>query len=269
MFTALTIAGSDSSGGAGIQADIKTLSAVGVYGMTAVTAVTAQNTLGVQSVFPVPPEILAAQIDSVCRDIPPDAVKIGMIPDVQCARIIAGKIRAYSLRNIVIDTVFRSSGGAVLQTQEAVLYAQKELYPLASVITPNIPEAELLSGKKITTEEECRAAAECLAEKFGCPVLVTGGHSGGGTSDDFLYDLHRFHRFPGARISNPDTHGTGCTLSSAVAGYLAKGFPLEEAVLNAKRFVTGAIADRLKLGHGRGPLNHMYASYPSNQGEKQ
>lgn len=269
----MSVAASDSCGGAGIQADIKTFSAFGVYAMTAVTAVTAQNTLGVQAVFPVAPEAVAAQIDSVCVDIRPGAVKIGVVPDGRCVAVIAEKIRRYALKNIVVNTVFSSTSGAVFQTEETVGKARAELYPLADVIIPNIPEAEFLCGLKIRAAGDCMAAAEKIAGLFGRPVLITGGHlpCGAGladdSADDFLFDLHRHYTFSAKRERNPHTHGTGCTLSSAIAACLAKGLGLEDAVRLAKRFLSGAIADNMELGHGRGPLNHLYITYPENKGD--
>ncbi len=267
MYAVLSIAGSDSCCGAGVQADIKTLSAIGVYGLTAVTAVTAQNTLGVQAVFPLPADMVRAQLESVCGDIRPCAVKIGMLPDAQCVRAVSGAIRRYALEHIVIDTVFSASAGTVLQPEAAMRAAAEELYPLAELLTPNIPEAEQLSGMRITADAGCEAAARRIGERWGCAVLIKGGHRESG-ADDVLYTANGTCRwFRAQKQPNPHTHGTGCTFSSAIAGYLAQGCAVEQAVRRAKEFITGAVADGFAIGHGRGPLNHFYSFYPSTQGE--
>ena len=258
MRTALTIAGSDSSGGAGIQADIKTMLANKVYAMSAITALTAQNTTGVSDVMEVTPDFLAKEIDMVFTDIYPDAVKIGMVSGSELIRVIAGKLKEYKAGNIVVDTVMVATSGAKLISDDAIITLEEELIPLATVITPNIPEAEVLSGMTIGDEEDMKAAAANIGEKYKVAVLVKGGHKVNDATD-ILYNEGRYTYFRGRRIDNPNTHGTGCTLSSAIASNLAKGFTLEEAVSRAKEYISGALAAGLDLGHGSGPLDHGYA----------
>ncbi|MBO4627143.1 MAG: bifunctional hydroxymethylpyrimidine kinase/phosphomethylpyrimidine kinase [Lachnospiraceae bacterium] len=258
MRTALTIAGSDSSGGAGIQADIKTMTANGVYAMSAITALTAQNTTGVESIFPVTPEFLAAQMDSIFRDIEPDAVKIGMVANSELIRVIAAKLREYKATDVVVDPVMVATSGSSLMQSEAVATLVSELLPLARLATPNIPEAEVLSGMKITDEASMEVAAAKIAAEAGCAVLLKGGHRVLDASD-YLFADGQGQWFRGERIDNPNTHGTGCTLSSAIASFLAQGYPLPEAVARAKRYLTGALAAMLDLGSGSGPMNHAYA----------
>ena len=257
MKTALSIAGSDCSGGAGIQADIKTMTMNGVYAMSAVTALTAQNTMGVTGIFEVPPEFLAQQLDAVFKDIPPDAVKIGMVSSSELMKVIAEKLKEYSAENIVVDPVMVSTAGSRLMKEEALQTLEAELIPLATVITPNIPEAEILSGMNIQNAEDMTAAAKLTGDKYGCAVLVKGGHSVS-DADDLLYDNGNLHWFRGKRIDNPNTHGTGCTLSSAIAANLALGLELETAVERAKEYVSGALAAMLDLGRGSGPMNHAF-----------
>ena len=257
MTTALSIAGSDCSGGAGIQADIKTMTMNGVYAMSAVTALTAQNTMGVTGIFEVPPEFLAQQLDAVFEDIPPDAVKIGMVSSSELMKVIAEKLKEYSAENIVVDPVMVSTAGSRLMKEEALQTLEAELIPLATVITPNIPEAEILSGMNIQNAEDMAAAAKLTGDKYGCAVLVKGGHSVS-DADDLLYDNGNLHWFKGKRIDNPNTHGTGCTLSSAIAANLALGLELETAVERAKEYVSGALAAMLDLGRGSGPMNHAF-----------
>lgn len=257
MKTALTIAGSDSSGGAGIQADIKTMTLNGVYAMSAVTALTAQNTTGVTGIFEVTPEFLGQQIDAVFVDIPPDAVKIGMVSSSELIKIIAEKLKEYGAKNIVVDPVMVSTAGSRLMKEEALQTLAGELIPLATVITPNIPEAEILSGMSIQNAEDMTAAAKQIGDKFGCAVLLKGGHSVS-DADDLLYQNGICRWFRGKRIDNPNTHGTGCTLSSAIAANLAKGFDLEAAVERAKEYISGALGAMLNLGRGSGPMNHAF-----------
>ncbi len=266
MFTALTIAGSDSSGGAGIQADIKTMTVHGVYAMSAITALTAQNTTGVQDILEVPPAFLAEQLDSVFTDISPDAVKIGMVSSAELIRVIAEKLRFYKAEKIVVDPVMVATSGARLICEEAVETLREELFPLAAVLTPNIPEAEVLSGISIQTPAEMEQAARMIGEQFGCAVLCKGGHQVN-SANDFLWQEEGGHWFCGERIDNPNTHGTGCTLSSAIASNLAKGKPLETAVWEAKRFLCGALAAMLDLGKGSGPLCHAFAVNGDYSGE--
>lgn len=255
MKTALTIAGSDCSGGAGIQADIKTMMANGVYAMSAITALTAQNTVGVQGIMNVTPEFLSLQLDSIFTDIFPDAVKIGMVSDKEIIKVIASKLKEYKPSVIVIDPVMVSTSGSKLIADDAVETLEKELFPLATVLTPNIPESEVLTGLKIETKEDIKKAAEIIAKKFGCAVLCKGGHSVD-DANDLLMSNGKATVFEGRRIDNPNTHGTGCTLSSAIAANMALGFSLEEAVSNAKEYISGALEDGLDLGQGSGPLNH-------------
>ena len=258
MKTALTIAGSYSCGGAGIQADIKTMTVNGVYAMSAVTALTAQNTTGVTSIMEATPEFLGDQLDAIFTDIFPDAVKIGMVSSKELIRVIAEKLKQYGAKQIVLDPVMVATSGAKLISDDAVEALKSELIPLASVITPNIPEAEVLSGMKITSPEAMEAAAEKIWREFGCAVLMKGGHQQN-DANDYLYGDEGGTWFYGKRIDNPNTHGTGCTLSSAIAANLAKGLCLSEAVDRAKTYLSGALAAMLDLGRGSGPMNHAFA----------
>ena len=258
MRTALTIAGSDSSGGAGIQADIKTMTANGVYAMSAITALTAQNTTGVTGIMEVSPAFLAEQLDAVFTDIFPDAVKTGMVSSSGLIRTIAEKLKQYGARNLVIDPVMVATSGARLISEEAIETLKTELLPLATVITPNIPEGEVLSGMTIQSEDDMVTAAKKIYELYGPAVLLKGGHSLN-DANDLLYDGDKAAWFYGKRIDNPNTHGTGCTLSSAIASNLAKGYDLEKAVKAAKNYISGALADGLDLGQGSGPMNHAFA----------
>ena len=258
MKTALTIAGSDSGGGAGIQADIKTMTMNGVFAMSAITALTAQNTTGVSGIFDVSPEFLGLQLDAVFTDIFPDAVKIGMVSGADLIRMIAEKLRQYGARHIVVDPVMVATSGAKLISDDAVETLTNELFPLAEVITPNIPEAEVLSGMSIRNEEEMEKAAEAIGKKYGCSVLLKGGHRVNDASD-LLWRKEGSRWFYGTRIDNPNTHGTGCTLSSAIASNLAKGYDLEKSVARAKEYISGALAAMLDLGKGSGPMNHAFA----------
>ena len=258
MNTALTIAGSDSSGGAGIQADLKTMTMNGVFGMSAITALTAQNTTGVTGIMEVTPEFLEQQLDAVFTDIYPDAVKTGMVSSTDLIKVIAGKLKQYQAKNIVVDPVMVATSGAKLISDDAIDTLKEYLFPLATVITPNIPEAEVLSGMKIASEEDMVTAAKVIYERFGCAVLCKGGHQVN-DANDLLYKENGPAWFAGKRINNPNTHGTGCTLSSAIASNLAKGQTLEDAVKNAKDYISGALAAMLDLGKGSGPLAHNYA----------
>ena len=257
MRTALTIAGSDSCGGAGIQADIKTMTANGVYAMSAVTALTAQNTTGVSDIMEATPQFLAAQLDRVFTDIFPDAVKIGMVSSKELITTIADKLTEYGARNIVLDPVMVATSGAKLISDDAIGALTERLLPLAEVITPNIPEAEVLFGAEIRSPEDMEQAASRIYERYGCAVLLKGGHSLN-DANDCLFDRSGLHWFNGQRIDNPNTHGTGCTLSSAIASNLAKGCDLVSAVERAKRYISGALAAMLDLGHGSGPMNHAF-----------
>lgn len=257
MKTAVTIAGSDSGGGAGIQADIKTMITNGVYAMSAVTALTAQNTTGVQGVFEVPPEFLAMQLDSIFTDIRPDAVKVGMIVSTEQVSVIAEKLQKYQAENIVIDPVMMSTSGTKLINDNAIDLLKEKLFPMASVITPNIPEAGILSGIQIETSEDMKRAVRIISEKYHCAVLCKGGHSHK-NANDVLYVDESYHWFLEKHIDNPNNHGTGCTLSSAIASNLAKGQSLIKSVDNAKKYISGALGAMLDLGNGCGPLNHAF-----------
>lgn len=258
MNTALTIAGSDSSGGAGIQADLKTMLANHVYGMSAITALTAQNTTGVTDIMEVTPEFLAEQLDSIFTDIRPDAVKTGMVSSSQLIEIIADKLREYEAVNIVVDPVMVATSGAKLICDDAMETLKKKLLTLATVITPNIPEGEVLAGMKITSKEDMVTAAEKISNTYGCSVLLKGGHSLNDANDLLVEPGKEPVWFMGRRIANTNTHGTGCTLSSAIASNLAKGKSLEEAVKGAKNYISGALAAGLDLGKGSGPMDHGF-----------
>ena len=256
--TALTIAGSDSIGGAGIQADIKTMTMNGVYAMSAITALTAQNTTGVSAILESTPDFLKQQIDAVFTDIYPDAVKIGMVASSELIRTIADRLRHYDAKNIVVDPVMVATSGSSLMNTDAVQTLIEALLPIATVVTPNIPEAQVLSGMEIRSAADMQAAAKKIGDSYGCAVLLKGGHSIN-DANDLLYAQGEFTWFEGTRIDNPNTHGTGCTLSSAIASNLAKGFSLPESVRNAKAYISGALAAMLDLGHGSGPMDHAFA----------
>ena len=257
MKKALSIAGSDCSGGAGIQADIKTMSAHGIYAMSAITALTAQNTTGVTDILEATPDFLSAQLDAVFSDIFPDAVKIGMVSSAALIDVIAQKLRQYQARHIVVDPVMVSTSGSKLLQDEALEALKTKLLPLAEVVTPNIPEAEILADRKIESLADMEAAAKTISEQYHCAVLCKGGHDLN-DANDLLWKDGAGHWFKGNRIDNPNTHGTGCTLSSAIASNLAKGMELEEAVRRAKEYISGALAAMLDLGKGRGPMNHLF-----------
>ena len=258
MKTALTIAGSDSSGGAGIQADIKTMISNGVYAMSAITALTAQNTTGVTAIMDVTPEFFGEQIYEIFTDIYPDAVKIGMVSASGLIEKIADKLIEYKAKNIVVDPVMVATSGAKLITDDAISTLKKKLLPIATVLTPNIPEGEVLSGMKIENENDMVEAAKFISEKFDCAVLMKGGHQIN-DANDLLYRNGDYKWFTGKRIDNPNTHASGCTLSSAIASNLAKGYDLDKAVLRAKDYISGALAAMLDLGKGSGPMNHAFA----------
>lgn len=258
MKTALTIAGSDSSGGAGIQADIKTMTANGVYAMSAITALTAQNTTGVYGILESTPEFLASQLDCIFTDIFPDAVKTGMVSSTGLIQVIADKLKQYQARNIVVDPVMIATSGSRLISEEAVEALKSQLLPLAAVLTPNIPEAEVLSGLTISSPEDMERAAREIGERYGCAVLCKGGHDLN-DANDLLWQDGSCKWFCGRRIHNPNTHGTGCTLSSAIASNLAKGCDLETAVERAKIYLSGALSSMLDLGAGSGPLDHLFS----------
>ena len=256
--TALTIAGSDSGGGAGIQADIKTMTVNGVFAMSAITALTAQNTTGVTDILNSTPEFLAHQLDAVFTDIYPDAVKIGMVSSAELIQVIADKLTEYDAKNIVVDPVMVATSGARLISDDAIAVLKEKLLPLALLSTPNIPEAEVLSGMEIHSPEDMEKAAGRIYDAFGCAVLLKGGHDLN-DANDLLCTGDGLRWFKGKRIDNPNTHGTGCTLSSAIASNLAKGMPLEDSVDQAKRYISGALAAMLDLGKGKGPMDHAFA----------
>ncbi len=258
MKKALTIAGSDSCGGAGIQADIKTMTMNGVYAMSAITALTAQNTTGVTGIQEVTPDFLRRQIDAVFEDVEPDAVKIGMVSSSELIEVIADRISFYNAKNIVIDTVMVATSGSKLMKTDALSALVDKLLPLADIVTPNIPEAEVLSGMSITNKDEMLASAKRIGDAYNVAVLLKGGHSIN-DANDLLYSEGKYKWFDGKRINNPNTHGTGCTLSSAIASNLAKGYTLDESVQRGKNYISGALSAMLDLGKGSGPMNHAFA----------
>ena len=257
MKTALTIAGSDCSGGAGIQADLKTMTMNGVYAMSAITALTAQNTTGVRAIQESTPNFLKQQLDAIFEDIYPDAVKIGMVASSELIRVIADRVRHYEATNIVVDPVMVATSGSALMNNDAVQTLIEELLPFATLVTPNIPEAQVLSGLTIENKEDMMIAAKHIGDNCHCAVLLKGGHSIN-DANDLLYANGELHWFEGKRIDNPNTHGTGCTLSSAIASNLAKGYTLGESVQRAKDYISGALAAMLDLGQGSGPMNHAF-----------
>ena len=258
----LTIAGSDSGGGAGIQADLKTIAANGCYGMSVITALTAQNTLGVTGIHPVPIEFVAAQMEAVLTDIGADAIKIGMLFSAELIRTVAEQLKKCPTRAIVLDPVMVAQSGDRLLQDEAIAALKQRLVPLARLITPNLPEASMLLGREIATADAIAPAAIELAE-LGCAnVLIKGGHLEDSGSDDFLYlgDERRLVVLPGARIATRNNHGTGCTLSSAIASFMARGESVEQAVRLGKEYITGAIGAgaAYSIGHGHGPVHHFF-----------
>lgn len=257
MKKVVTIAGSDCSGGAGIQADIKTIMAHKMYAMSAITALTAQNTTGVYGVQETTPEFVAQQIDCIVQDIRPDAVKIGMISSKETMEVIAEKLREYGLENIVLDPVMISTSGSKLMSDDAIETLCSKVMPLATLTTPNLHEAASLAGFEIHTKDEMIAAARKIETFFKGDILIKGGHLEE-TADDLLYIQGECIWLEGRKIDNPNTHGTGCTLSSAIACNLAAGYSMQESVKRAKDYITGAIAANLDLGKGSGPLNHCY-----------
>ena len=259
MKSVLTIAGSDSSGGAGIQADIKTIAAHGLFAQSVITALTAQNTTGVYGVHDVPPAFVAQQIDVVFDDIRPDAVKIGMVSSADIVDAIAEALVRNGAVNIVVDPVMVATSGSELASSDAVVALREKLIPLATVITPNVPEAEALFGKEIAARADQEEAAREIARATGVAVLVKGGHGENDANDVLGRPDGTIAWFEGERIDNPNTHGTGCTLSSAIACGLAEGLSLEDSIASAKRYITGALAAQLNLGCGSGPLNHMWS----------
>ena len=257
MKTVLTIAGSDCSGGAGIQADLKTMTMNGVYAMSAITALTAQNTTGVRAIQESTPDFLKQQLDAIFEDIYPDAVKIGMVASSELIRVIADRLRHYEAKSIVVDPVMVATSGSSLMKNDAVQTLVEELLPISTLVTPNMPEAQVLSGRSIATKEDMMIAAKHIGDNCHCAVLLKGGHSIN-DANDLLYANGKLQWFEGKRIDNPNTHGTGCTLSSAIASNLAKGYTLSESVQRAKDYISGALAAMLDLGQGSGPMNHAF-----------
>lgn len=257
MKTALTVAGSDCSGGAGIQADIKTMTMNGVYAMSVITALTAQNTTGVSGISEVTPDFLKAQMDMIFTDIFPNAVKIGMVSNSELIKTIVERLAFYKAENIVVDPVMVATSGADLMQDEAVITMKNCLLSIADLVTPNIPEAEVLTGMKIENEEDMEKASLFINKTYGCSVLLKGGHSVN-DANDLLCQNGEMKWFYGKRIDTTNTHGTGCTLSSAIASNLAKGFDLETSVLRAKDYISGALLAMLDLGKGSGPMNHAF-----------
>lgn len=257
MKTVLTIAGSDSSGGAGILADIKTMTMNGVYGMSAITALTAQNTTGVRGIQEATPDFLKEQLDAVFEDIVPDAVKIGMVSSKELICVIAERLRHYDAKNIVLDPVMVATAGSSLIKTDALQTLVSQLLPLATLVTPNIPEAQVLSELTICSKEDMEKVAEYIGDTYHCAVLLKGGHSIN-DANDLLYADGSLHWFEGKKINNPNTHGTGCTLSSAIASNLAKGYSLTDSVKRSKDYISGALAAMLDLGKGLGPMMHNF-----------
>ncbi|MDE6707354.1 MAG: bifunctional hydroxymethylpyrimidine kinase/phosphomethylpyrimidine kinase [Oscillospiraceae bacterium] len=256
--TALTIAGTDPTGGAGIQADIKTMTANGIYAMSAITALVAQNTTGVTSIMEVTPDFLGQQLDCIFTDIFPDTVKIGMVSSSELIEKIAEKLIQYQAKHIVLDPVMIATSGSKLISENAIVTLKKKLIPLAEMITPNIPEAEELTGIKIKSTSDMEQSAKIIFETYGCAVLLKGGHSLN-DANDVLIDQEGIHWIYGKYIKTTNTHGTGCTLSSAIASNLAKNFNLLESVIQAKQYISGALGAMLDLGKGSGPMNHAFA----------
>lgn len=267
MKKVLTIAGSDCSGGAGIQADLKTFSAHGVYGMSVIVSVVAENTCRVIDVQDMRPDIIEKQIDAVFEDIDVDAVKVGMLSGRECMQAVCGKLKEYSPSNVVIDPVMLAKGGHALMQENALDYFVKELIPMAYILTPNIPEAEAITGLKILTEADVKKAAENIHRMGAQRVLIKGGHREGDAAD-VLFDGKEFYFFNSRRIATKNTHGTGCTLSSAIASNLALGMDCARAVEKAKEYVTMAIEHSLEIGKGHGPTNHFYRLYREGLSEK-
>ena len=268
MPSVLTIAGSDSSAGAGIQADLKTFAALGVYGTCAITAITAQNTLGVGSVQEMPPDIVAAQIEAVVTDIRPDAVKTGMLASAAIIEVVAAKVREHGLPNLVVDPVMVAKSGDRLLREDAVA-ALRELLPLATVVTPNLPEAEALTARPVQSDEDVRRAAEEIVGLGARAVVVKGGHRESAEAVDVLYDGKSFREYSAPRVETTSTHGTGCTFASAIAAGLAGGLPLAEAVGEAKAYLTEALRRAYPIGGGHGPVHHFWRWWEGEGGKRE
>jgi hydroxymethylpyrimidine/phosphomethylpyrimidine kinase len=255
----LSVAGSDPGGGAGIQADLKTITVLGGFGMTVVTAITVQNTLGVQEISALPPDLVARQFDALAGDIGIDAVKTGMLPNREILEVIAEKIREYGLEKVVVDPVFAAKRGERLMSDDTIPFMMEKLLPLAQVVTPNIPEAELLSGIIIASPADMKKAALIIHNSGAKNVVIKGGHLQGSPAEalDILYDGSVFHEFRAFRIDTKDSHGTGCAYSAAIATFLAEGRSVPDAVRGAKDYITAAILNSYRLGKGQGPINHL------------
>jgi hydroxymethylpyrimidine/phosphomethylpyrimidine kinase len=254
----LTIAGSDPSGGAGIQADLKTFTALGVYGTSAITALTAQNTTGVSGVFDVPPAFVGQQIDAIVTDIRPDAVKTGMLANAAIVEVVAAKLQQYQLPHVVVDPVMVAKSGSRLLAEDAVSAVRTKLLPLAEVLTPNIPEAEELLGRSLESDDDIRRAAVDIQAMGPRAVIIKGGHRAGDKVVDVLFDGEDFHEYRNTRVKTDSTHGTGCTFASAIAAHLALGENLPDAVGLARDYLQGALEHAQPIGHGHGPVNHFW-----------
>lgn len=265
MKKVLTIAGSDCSGGAGIQADLKTFSALGTFGMSVIVSVVAENTCRVIDIQDITPDMIEKQIDAVFEDIEVDAVKIGMLSSPECMQAVAKKLIEYKPKNIVVDPVMYAKNGATLMQEHAANALINTIIPLADVLTPNIPEAEVITGLKISSQKDMKEAAEIIKKMGSKNVIVKGGHATG-EATDILYDGENFYYFNAPRVDTKNTHGTGCTYSSAIAANLALGHSIEKAVENAKKYVTTAILHSLPIGKGYGPTNHFYELYKNGLG---
>jgi len=255
---ALTIAGADSGGGAGVEADIKTFTVLKVYGMTAITAVTAQNTVGIMGVMEVSPEIVYLQIKAVCEDIGVDAVKTGMMPNSEIILVVSEALREFNIKNIVVDPIIMSSSGYPLIKEDAIGMLISEIFPIALIVTPNIPEAERLTGMTIRSIEDMKKAAKEIKEAGSRYVLIKGGHLGNGNVTDVLYDGNEYYYFKGRYFKDKNVHGTGCTLSAAITAYIAHGFNITEAVEKARKYIEGAIEHSLQVGKGNPSPNHIW-----------
>jgi len=257
VYKVMTIAGSDSGAGAGVQADLKTFAAFGVYGTSVITAITAQNTQRVSQIMELPPGLIAAQIDAVVQDIGASALKTGMLANAEIIALVAEKIREHRLPNLVVDPVMIAKGGDLLLRKDAIETLRSRLIPLATIVTPNLPEAEELTGIQGTRMQEIKDAARCLIDMGARNVVIKGGH-GKGPAKDIFYDGKKFRELTAPRISTPNTHGTGCTYSAAIAASLAKGEELAKAVVEAKKFITQAIRKGFPIGSGHSPVHHFY-----------
>ena len=263
MHSVLTIAGSDSSGGAGIQADLKTFAAHAVYGTSVITALTAQNTTAVTGVFEIPPEFVAAQIDAVVTDIRPDAVKTGMLASVAIIEVVVAKVKEHGLPHLVVDPVMVSKSGARLLAEDAVHALRSTLLPLAEVLTPNIPEAEALLGTRLGSDDDVRKAAVDIQSMGPRSVVIKGGHRSGEKVVDILFDGEHTYAYSGARVQTENTHGTGCTFASAIAAQLALGQKAPDAVRHAREYLQGALEHAYAVGHGHGPVHHFWKLWKS------